>query len=125
MADRTELFPVTVPANTAQATPQVTALAFPDGVVTALEFIIPPGPSGLVGWQIRYNGQVIIPRKGNGFFVMDNTHESWPLTNYPTGGGWQLAAYNTDTYSHLLQFIFHIDELHAPAARPLTLAPIV
>lgn len=124
MAQRTELFAVTVPAGTPQAAPQVTALPFPDAVVTALEFIIPPGPSGLVGWQMRHSGQVVIPRTSGAFFVMDDTHETWALEGYPIGNKWQLAAYNNDVYNHLLQFIFHVDELSETVGAPPPLIPI-
>lgn len=124
MAQRTELFAVTVPAGTAQASPQVTALSFPDGIVEAIEFIIPPGPSGLVGWQMRHSGQFILPRGSNSFFVMDDTHKTWALENYPTGNKWQLAAYNNDVYNHLLQFIFHVNELSETVGAPPPLIPI-
>lgn len=124
MADRTELFPITVPAHTPQATPLVTSLSFHEGDVAVLEFIIPPGPSGLLGWQVLYSGQVIIPRGGAGFFVMDDTHESWQLEKYPTGGGWQIAAYNTDVYPHLLQFILHVNELQPIPSTTIPLIPL-
>lgn len=124
MAARTELFAITVPHGTSQAAPLVTALRFPDGIVQAIEFIIPPGPSGLLGWQLRYNGQPIVPRTANAFFVMDDTHEQWPVEDYPTGQGWQAATYNVDTYPHLVQFIFHVNELAGPGLGVVSLVPI-
>lgn len=124
MAQRTELFAVTVPAGTAQASPQVTALSFPDAVTEAVEFIIPPGPSGLVGWQLRHSGQFIIPRTANSFFVMDDVHQTWALEDYPVGNKWQVAAYNTDIYDHTLQFIFHVNELSQPVGTTPPLIPI-
>jgi hypothetical protein len=124
MAQRTEHFPITVPAGTTQAAPQLTTLAFPDGHVRELEFIIPPGPSGLVGWRMQYGGQIVIPRSGVAFFVMDNVHERWALEDYPTGRQWQVSAYNTDVYPHLLQFTFHVDELQPGTVTPPPLIPL-
>jgi hypothetical protein len=125
MAQRVEHFPVTVPPNTSTLAPVTTPLKFPDGEVVEFEFIVPPGPSGLVGWQILYGPQVIIPRNSANFFVMDNEHDSWPIDNYPTGGQWAVRAYNIDIYPHLLQFTFHLNEFSKSIAVVPPLIPIV
>jgi hypothetical protein len=124
MADRIELFEVEVPASTVLATPQTTDLTFQDGAVTEIEVVIPPGPSGLLGFQIHYSGQRIIPFRANTWFKTDNEVIKWPLNGYPTTGRWQFVAYNTDIYSHIVQIRMLVDEVSkTPAALP-PLVPI-
>lgn len=110
MADRIEVFEIAVPAGTAIATPQTTALSMIDGHVERIEITIPPGPSGLVGFRIIHSQQVIIPFSGNTWVIADDEKISWPISNYPVGNKWSIRAYNTDIYAHTLYFRFHILE---------------
>lgn len=124
MADRIELFEVTVPAATLQAAPTTTALTFQDGAVSAIEVVVPPGPSGLLGFQIWFSGQRVIPFRNNTFFKTDNEIIKWPIQGFPTTGRWQFVAYNIDVYAHTLQVRMLVDEVsRAPAALP-PLVPI-
>lgn len=124
MADRIELFDVTVPPATMQAAPQITALTFQDGAVERIEVVVPPGPSGLLGFQLWYSGQRIIPYRNDTFFKTDNEVINWPLNGYPTTGRWQFVAYNTDIYAHTIQVRILVNEVsRAPAALP-PLVPI-
>lgn len=111
MADRVEPFAVTVPPATGIAVPQITTLAFRDGIVTELDVTVPPGPSGLVGFRIQHLGSQIIPYTGAQFIIADDRELKWPLANFPTASGWQLAAYNLDIYPHTLYLEFLIDEI--------------
>lgn len=124
MAQRIEAKAVTVPAGTAIAAPQVTALPFADGVVTRVEVRIPPGPSGLAGFQIWNSGQRVIPYRDDTWIVSDDDALDWPLTGYPTGGAWQFAGYNTDLYPHTFYLRFHLDEIGAPAPGVVPIVPI-
>lgn len=124
MADRIEPFQVVVSAGTTQAAPQVTPLLFEDGIVTKLTITVPPGPSGLVGFQIRHKGSQIIPYTGNRFIVADSRVIEWDLSAFPIASGWQVAAYNLDIFNHTLYFEFLIDELPAAEAAPVALLPI-
>jgi len=110
VADRIEQFEIMVPASTAIATPQTTALSMPDGIVVALEFAVPPGPSGLVGWMLLHSTQQVIPRTPGTYFVMDNDIRHWDLHNFPTGDAWAIQSYNTDVFPHTIRFTFLVDE---------------
>jgi len=123
VADRIEVFPIVVPAGTAIGAPQTTALSMVDGHVERIEIIIPPGPSGLVGFRVIHSQQVVIPFSGTAWVIADDEKISWPIQNYPTGNKWSIRAYNTDIYSHTLYFRFHILELVAaipPYPAPIT-----
>lgn len=124
MADRVEVFDVTVPAGTAKASPQTTALSFLDGEVTEVEVVIPPGPHGLVGFQLAYGGGQLIPRTAGAFIVADDEVIRWPVESYPTGGRWSLIAYNTGVYAHTLEVRFLVNELQTRAGAPAQVTPV-
>jgi hypothetical protein len=123
VADRIELGEVTVPAGTLSSAPQTSALTFQDGDVEQVEILVPPGPAGLVGFQLWYSGQRIIPFKNNLFFRADSETIKWPLSNYPTTGRWQFVAYNLDIYDHIIQLRFLINEIRRPA--PVAPPPVL
>lgn len=124
MAQRVETFDVLVPAGTAIASPQTTNLSFNQGIVERIEIIIPPGPSGLVGFRIRHSSQTIIPENAANWIISDNEKISWPLEDFPVGNKWACMAYNTDVFDHTLYFRFHINETQRPTSQRTTLAPI-
>ena len=127
MSDRVESFDVTIPGGTAIASPQETALSFQRGRVDRLKVFVPPGPSGLVGFQIAHSGQSIIPRNPARFIITDNEHVDMDLDNYPTGDAWSIRAYNIDVYDHVLYVTFHITEfgaIESPVITPLVIEPL-
>ena len=124
MADRIEPFAVPVPAGTAIAAPQRTAMPFADGVVERIVITVPPGPSGFVGFQLAHKGQSVIPYTGSTFIVADDRIIDWPISNFPTATGWELVAYNTDVFVHTLYLEFLINEIPTAVAAPVTLLPI-
>lgn len=124
MADRIEPFQVVIPAGTLQAAPQVTTMPFSDGIVDRLTITVPPGPSGLVGFQIWHLGSQIIPYTGSVFIVADNRIIEWDLSNFPQASGWQIAAYNLDQFQHTLYVEFMISETPLPAPPPISIVPI-
>lgn len=114
MATRIEPFEVSIPPFTLIGSFQRTDLTFQDGRVDRVEILIPPGPSGLVGFRLAHSGQSVIPYTGERWFVADNVHLDWPLENFPTGGAWELWAYNVDIYAHTLRVWFHVSEVATP-----------
>lgn len=102
MAQRIETFDIVTPAGTTAALPLTTAMTFDRGIVERIEVLIPPGPSGLVGFRIVHSGDVIIPRDRSKWIVADNEVIKWELEDYPTGSAWSMRTYNTDVYEHTL-----------------------
>jgi hypothetical protein len=111
VAERIEAPTVTVPAGTPISAPQTTNLSWLDGRLVRVEIVIPPGPSGFVGFQIGHSNQVIIPRNTSQFIVDDGKTLDWEIDNYPTGAKWFVRVYNTGLYVHTLYFRMHINEL--------------
>lgn len=110
MAQRIETFEISIPAGTAIAAPQTTALAFNRGIVDRMEMLVPPGPSGLVGFRILHSGDVVIPYDRSKWVIADNDTLKWDLEDYPTGSAWAITAYNTDVYDHTLYLRLFVRE---------------
>lgn len=109
MAREVYRFSVTVPAGSPQSAPQVTALPLPARIVRRVEIDVPPGPHGLVGFQLASGGSQIVPINAGAFVAVDNAHLSWDLENQIDSGAWQLIAYNTGAFPHTLEVRFLVD----------------
>jgi hypothetical protein len=107
-------FAVTVPHGTLKTTPLITALSMPERVVRKLTVTVPPGPRGLVGFQMTSGGAQVIPINAGQFLVMDGRTREWDLDDYMTSGAWQLTAYNTGSFDHTLEIVFDVDLVPLP-----------
>lgn len=116
MATRVEIFTVTVPAGTLATAPVTTTLPFDIGEVSDVEIIVPRGPNGLVGFQIRHSGAGVYPREDDRWIITDDEKIRWPLTNAPTGRAWACRAYNTGLFDHSIYFRFLVHEVERIAA---------
>lgn len=126
MATRIEPFEVLTPRGTLEASFQRTALPFQDGRVERIEILVPPGPSGLVGFKVAHSNQSVIPISSSTWNIADGVKFDWQLTNFPTGDAWELWTYNTDVYDHTLYLWFHVHDFEAdsvPMAVPLAITP--
>lgn len=117
MAERVELFEVTTPAATADTAPISTALTMDMGVTRKVEIIIPPGPSGFLGFRIVHSGQTVIPYSGSSWIIGDGEKLEWALDGYPVGAMWSISSYNTDIYEHTIYLRWFMDEI-PDAPRP-------
>lgn len=115
---------MTIPGGTLVSTPQTTPLTFNPGIVERIELLVPPGPSGLVGFQIRHSGETVIPHNSSQFIISDGEKITWPIEGYPEGSAWALRAYNTDVYSHTLYLRFLINETTRTDPGRIQLIPI-
>lgn len=102
MARQIYSFAVTVSAGTAKTAPASFDLTIPTRQVDELEVLVPPGPSGQVGFTIGVSGTPIIPYNAAEWIVTDDEKIRWPLEDYPDSGDWTLSAYNTGAYDHTL-----------------------
>lgn len=126
MATRIEPFEVLTPKGTLQASFLTTPLSLQDGRVERVEILVPPGPSGLVGFKLAHSGQSVIPIKSSTWNIADGVKFDWPLNNYPTGDSWELWTYNTDVYDHTIYVWLHVMDFGAEdivAPVPLSISP--
>jgi len=110
-------FSPTTPAGTAEATPYSTNLTMPALEVVTIEWKVPPGPCGHLGWALGLAGEVVIPQGAGTWIVTDDESGSWTLDEQPNSGSWYFEAYNTGIYNHTVYFRFLLNPL-APATPP-------
>lgn len=110
MAREIRQFTAVVPAGVTAAAPRSFDMSFPPRTVDTLEIIVPPGPSGVVGFAVTNSGIRVIPYNSDDWIITSNEKIVWPLNGYVDSGSWELLAYNTgnDTHSIYVRFLLSI-----------------
>jgi len=117
-------FAVMVPHGTLPGAPLTVDISFPERVVAAVSYRVPPGPSGVMGWQLTSAGAPVIPIQRGAYIVTDNQSATWQLSGYLDSGNWQVTAYNTGVYDHTVYFTFELD-LPGAGAAPTPPPPVL
>ncbi|HLI74292.1 MAG TPA: hypothetical protein VKU86_10480 [Acidimicrobiales bacterium] len=98
---------VTVPANTAKASPITVDSGVANAVVNTIELRIPPGHGGLTGISVQWNGVSVVPFAQPPEFI-DGDDDFFTFdVGEQIGGGLTVAAFNTDPvnpHSFFLRF---------------------
>lgn len=118
MAYQVRTFSFTIPARTQQAAPATLNTPLGEFIVSAIEWTVPPGPNGNVGFRFSSGGTPMIPANDGGWIVASGENASWPLTGQITSGAWQIQGYNTGLNDHTVHVRYLLD-LVAAAAPPL------
>lgn len=109
MAIEVYAFAVTVPAGTPQSALFRQSITMPVRKVDVIEWRVPPGPSGLMGFAVTMGGVTVLPTKPNTFIVADDEHAEWSLTGLPDSGAWQVSGYNTGVFDHTVYLRWLVD----------------
>lgn len=102
-------FTATIPAGTPIAAPVAVPIAFPPRKVLQIDWRVPNGAMGVFGWQVAMGGVQVFPTGGDTWVLANDEHGSWPVTNAPDSGAWQVIGYNTGTHPHAVYLAFHCD----------------
>lgn len=113
-----------VPAGTTQAAPATTSLYPNRAYIVKFSILIPPGPSGFVGFQLWHSSAQIIPDTVGTWIVADDEVITWELDDLQPWPNWSLHAYNSDFYDHTLYPRLYLDDRVPTSTVPLTLLPI-
>lgn len=119
MAERVEISEATVPLGTAIASAVTFTQSWLPGILRRIEIVVPPGPSGLVGFRFLNSGQTVIPRDASKWFVTDDEKLGFDIEGFPTSDKWSVRAYNLDIYDHTLYFRWFLDEIPSHVDAPL------
>lgn len=111
MAQRIEVRNVLIPAGTLQSSPLIFTLPWREGYPTFAEFMFPPGPSGLVGIQLRHSGRRIIPKDLGTYLIADNDTLKYELEGFPYNANYTIQAYNEGAYDHSIQVRMGFNEI--------------
>lgn len=111
MAIEVRAFQVTIPAGTPITTPFRQSIKFPVRKVDVLEWRVPPGPSGLMGFAVSMGGVNVLPTVPGTYIVADDEHSEWSLTDLPDSGDWQVSGYNTGVFDHTVYLRWLVDRV--------------
>lgn len=114
MAYQVRHFAVTVPAGTLQAAPQVTEITVPVMRLLAVDWHLPPGCVGLVGFLLSMGGIPVQPLPTGTFVVGDNRYGHWTLEDAPDSGAWEVTAFNLGLNPHTIQVDLHLEPIIRP-----------
>lgn len=119
MAEDIRHFTVTCPAGVPLANPTVFPITMPPRTVSRIDWRVPNGPLGLMGFLLQVKGGIVLPVAGSSIFVVANQETGWwELDDYPDSGDWQCVMYNTGANPHSVYLTFHTDlPGRAPALR--------
>lgn len=116
MAEDTRHFVVTIPAGTAKAAPVTTPLVMPVQIVRRIEWRVPNGPMGTMGWLLAMSGVPVLPVSQQSVYIVANSETgAWDTAGYPDSGAWQVTGYNTGSNPHSVYLTFHLDNIRREA----------
>jgi len=76
--------------------------------VERIDWSLPPGCAGLVGFYVSMGGVQVQPLPQGAWVTGDGLSGSWALSGQPNSGAWELTAYNTGAYPHAVHLTFHV-----------------
>jgi hypothetical protein len=116
-------FQVTIPPGTKTTAPYSQSLTFPVYTVDSIDWRVPPGPLGAMGFQIAQRNQQVIPYAAGTWIVANDESKTWQIDNLPDNGDWSLIGYNLGQWPHSVYVRFHVEPV--PAALAPAVAPSV
>lgn len=124
MATRIEAPQLIIPAGTPVTAPASASLYAQRAIMTELEVMVPPGPSGLVGFSFWHSNEQVIPKIRGTWIIMDAETVRWPLEDFSDQPNWSVRAYNLDVYPHTLYLRVLLDDRAVVATQPVALVEI-
>lgn len=120
MALEIQHFTVTIPAGTPITAPVTTAITLPVRIVRQVDWRVPAGPLGLMGWRLTMGKVKVLPQ-GDDWVIANGESGSWHVDDLPDSGAWQVTGYNTGTHPHSVYVVMHCDLPNRPRQLPAPL----
>lgn len=120
MAYKIRSFSLTIPAGTPKNAPVTFNTPCGNFVLSGVEFVVPDGANGNVGFRLATSGAQVIPDNAGAWLIASGEKIPWSLTGQLTTGAWQIIAYNTGLNDHTIQARYLLDLIPA-AAQPIDL----
>jgi hypothetical protein len=125
MAVEVRSFQVTTPTFTDRFSPLTTDLTMPVRIVTAIDILVPPGPSGHLGIAVSASGVPIIPINPGEWLVADDEKLHWDLEDQIESGAWQLQSWNDGEYSHTVWVRFSLQPYRVGSGNASVISPTI
>lgn len=122
MADQVRHFTATIPAGTPIAAPVVVDISFPPYIVESIEWRVPPGPLGVMGWRLTMGKVQVLPTAGDLWIIADDHSATIRPSPDLSSGAWQVTGYNTGANPHSVYLAFHLHLIN-PAPPAVQLVP--
>jgi hypothetical protein len=100
--DRLYYLEVPTPANTPLAIPLSTPWPLEDNEFVYVDILVPPGPSGLLGFRILWANQQVVPWGNDSWLITDDEKIHVDCDFAMTVTGLVVQSYNTDIYEHTI-----------------------
>lgn len=97
----------TIPAGTPQAAPVTIDISIPQLRTEVLEWHIPKGAAGLMGFRFTSGGAAVLPKQLGAWIVTENEKGSWAVEGLHDSGKWEITGYNTGAFPHTVYVRFH------------------
>lgn len=116
----TELFQktATIPAGTPIAAPVVIDISIPAMVTERIEWHIPKGAAGLMGWRLTSGGAQVLPKNLGAWVVTAGESGQWQIEGLHDSGKWEVTAYNLGTFPHTVYVRLHASPSRAALVWP-------
>lgn len=124
MATRYETPQLVVPANTPILAPVQAPLYANRAAIEQLEVLVPPGPSGLVGFAFWHSSRQVIPKIDGTWIIADGETVRIQIADLNPFPNWTIRAYNLDSYPHTLYVRVALDDTVTVVPDTVPLIPI-
>lgn len=118
MATEIYLQSATIPAGTPLAAPVVIDVSIPPMLTEQVEWHVPKGAAGLMGWRLTSGGAQVLPKNPGAFLVTAGESGSWIVENLHDSGKWEITGYNTGAFPHTVYLRFHASPVGKSPAWP-------
>ncbi len=101
-------YQASIPAGTPAASPVTITLTMPPRVVQRIDWRVPAGNQGTVGWRLTMGKVQVLPHTVQPWVIGENISGTWQVEGLPDSGGWEVTGYNTGTHAHAVYVVFHV-----------------
>lgn len=112
-----------IPAGTLISAPVTVDVSIPQMRTELIEWHMPKGAAGLVGWRLTSGGAAVLPANFGSWIVTEAEKGSWTVEGLHDSGKWEITGYNLGTFPHSVYVRFHASPI-GPASRWPDHAPL-
>lgn len=118
MATESYDFAVTIPAGTAIANPLTTLTTFPLRRVTRIDWRVPTGANGVMGFRIGLKSVQYRPTQAGTWVIASGQTGFWDLDGNVHSQDWSVIGYNTGANPHTVYVTYHVQVIERDVPEP-------